>query len=762
MSQAELAQIVFLLQQGDLQAAEAICHALLNDDATKPDALYYLGAIANLRGQQDEALFQFEKAISLDSGKGLFWYGKAVVYQQRKLLAEAIECYRQASALQPDLFEARFNLAGLLRESQPDEAESHYLALLEAQPKHRDALNQLGGLARKKGLVSEAIGYYRQALEADPQFAEASNNLGIIFQELNRLDESVEAFEQALCSRPDIPELHNNLGNVLKIKGQLEKAEACYREAIRLNPAYASPYRNLGLLLRRTGQIGPAISHLRQALAVSPDSLETLLDLADTLLMQNHAEEAVELYERAFSISSRPAIRVKLARVLPRIYQSQAELDAWRGRFIRQFDSLSQTSISLSSPLTEVGAANFYLAYHGLDNRVLHEQVARLFVNAYPWRQAVYNDYAEKKIAFSRNLKPRIGFLSTYFLRGHTIAKLYAGLIEKLSRERFEVFAYLPEGKSRLDVPLHVAPRFFNPENLAWTAEMVSQDKLDVLFYPDIGMEPLTYFMGFHRLAPVQCVSWGHPDTTGIPSIDYFISSRLLEPENAQSYYTERLALLDTLPVYYHRPVLEDEPLDRAYFGFSATEHLYLCPQSLFKFHPEFDALLAQILREDPHGRLVLVNANYPEWGDMLLARFQRSMSDVAHRVKLFQRLGRREFFSLLMLADVVLDTLHFGGGNTTYETLAFGTPIVTMPQTLMRSRVTYGCYQKMGITEMVAGSAGEYVDKAVRLGGEQDYAQAMRRQILARNHLLYEDMDAVRQLEDFFLAALASGVGSR
>ena len=761
MSQAELAQIVSLLQQGNLQAAEALCHAVLEDDATNPDAFYYLGAVANLRGQQDEALSRFDKAISLDSGKGLFWYGKAVVYQQRKLVAEAIESYRQAIAAQPDLFEARFNLAGLLREAQPNEAESHYLKLLESQPKHRDVLNQLGGLARRRGLMPDAIEYYRRALEVDPQFAEASNNLGIIFQDQNRLDESVEAFEQALSSRPDIPELHNNLGNVLKIKGQLEKAEACYREAIRLNPGYASPYRNLGLLLRGVGQIEPAISHLRQALSVSPDSIETLLDLADTLLMQNHAQEAVELYERAFSIAPRPAIRIKLARVLPRIYESLAELEAWRDRFTRQFERLAQSPIRLHNPLTEVGAANFYLAYHGLDNRALHEQVARLFASADPWKTNVC-DYAEKGVSVLRNLKPRIGFLSTYFLRGHTIAKLYAGFIEKLSNERFEVFAYLPEGKARLEVPAHVTSRCFNPENLARTAELVGQDKLDALFYPDIGMEPLTYFMGFHRLAPVQCVSWGHPDTTGISSIDYFISSRLLEPENAQSYYTERLALLDTLPVYYHRPVLEEETLDREYFGFSTMEHVYLCPQSLFKFHPEFDALLAQILREDPHGRLVLVNANYPEWGEMLLARFQRTMPDVAHRIKLFQRLGRREFFSLLMLADVALDTIHFGGGNTTYETLAFGTPIVTLPQTFMRSRVTYGCYQKMGITDMVVGSAREYIDKAVRLGGDRDYRMVMRQQILTRNHLLYEDMDAVRQLEEFFLEVIASGAGSR
>lgn len=57
-----------------------------------------------------------------------------------------------------------------------------------------------------------------------------------------------------------------------------------------------------------------------------------------------------------------------------------------------------------------------------------------------------------------------------------------------------------------------------------WRKE-IAKDASHVLIYPDIGMDPGAGQLGAHRLAPVQCVTFGHPKTTGYPTIDYFLSS---------------------------------------------------------------------------------------------------------------------------------------------------------------------------------------------------------------------------------------------
>jgi predicted O-linked N-acetylglucosamine transferase (SPINDLY family) len=102
-----------------------------------------------------------------------------------------------------------------------------------------------------------------------------------------------------------------------------------------------------------------------------------------------------------------------------------------------------------------------------------------------------------------------------------------------------------------------------------------------------------------------------------------------------------------------------------------------------------------------------------------------------------------------------MLDTPHFGGGNTTYEALAIGTPIVTLPSAFLRGRTTYACYQKMGIRDCIAENSPHYVDIALRLGTNSAYREQIKAQLLATHSILYEDITVIRELEQFLLSTL-------
>ena len=130
-------------------------------------------------------------------------------------------------------------------------------------------------------------------------------------------------------------------------------------------------------------------------------------------------------------------------------------------------------------------------------------------------------------------------------------------------------------------------------------------------------------------------------------------------------------------------------------------------------------------------------------------------MPDVMGRIEFLPRLSRDEFMNAMAVADVLLDTLHFGGGNTTLEALAFWTPVVTLPSEFLRCRLTEGFYKKMGVLDCVAHSPQEYIDIAVRLGTDPNYRQQVKDRILATNHVLYENLAAVRELEGFFQWAI-------
>src|SRR5262249_36843907 len=169
----------------------------------------------------------------------------------------------------------------------------------------------------------------------------------------------------------------------------------------------------------------------------------------------------------------------------------------------------------------------------------------------------------------------------------------------------------------------------------------------------------------------------------------------------------------------------------RARLGIADDAHIYLCPQSLFKFHPDFDPILKEILARDPKGRLLLVEGIEPAWTDTLQNRFRRSFPESAERVQFLPRSGRGDFLGLMSICDVMLDPVHFGGGNTTYEALALGVPIVTLPSAFMRGRVTAACYRKMGLDDCIAKSPAEYVDLAVRLASDPAQRRTMQSRIL-------------------------------
>src|SRR5262249_798344 len=147
------------------------------------------------------------------------------------------------------------------------------------------------------------------------------------------------------------------------------------------------------------------------------------------------------------------------------------------------------------------------------------------------------------------------------------------------------------------------------PGHVRRARQIVAGQKLDVLFYSDIGMDSHAYSLAFQRLAPVQCVTLVHPLTTEVPNVDYFLSSDLLEPEDADGHYTEHLVRLKGLPTYYFQPALPAQRRDRAHYALPDDCHLYLCPQSLFKLHPEFDVLLGAILARHPHAHILLIHS---------------------------------------------------------------------------------------------------------------------------------------------------------
>jgi protein O-GlcNAc transferase len=569
-----------------------------------------------------------------------------------------------------------------------------------------------------------------------------------------RLDEAAEHYRLALTFDPGYAVAHGNLGRVMHQQGRVPDAIAQYRRALELDPCLADVWSNLGCAMQSLGHFEKAVPCLQRALKIQPGHDVALVNLADVMRGMGKTAEAIDLYDR--SLAARPgnwAVSVKRALTLPVVLASAAEAERYRESIMRELDELEHRGARLTDPNAQIGFANFYLAYHGYNDAAIQARIARFYM------KACANLVWTAPHCRTQLKRPRIkvGIASAH-LGDHTVGKLYLGIIQKLSRERFEVVVMRPGARddAASEAIGRAADRAITlPLDLFEARKMIAREELDVLFYPDIGMGSLTYFLAFARLAPVQCVSWGHPVTTGIPTIDYFISARDLEPHDAASHYTERLIQLEHLPVSYARPAQLGEALTREEMGIPADATLYLCPQSVFKFHPDFDIELATLLRRDPGARLVLISGHERRWSMLLGARIAKAFPDIADRVLFIPRVSQSIFPRLLKAADVLLDPPYFGGGNTTYEAFAAGLPIVTWPGPFMRGRVTAACYQRMGMTELIADSMEKYVDLALRVAHDREFNARVRGKIANAASVLFDDIGAVRELEKFFSAAV-------
>ncbi len=747
-------------QAGAFDAAEQVCREVLQRHPEHAGALHRLGVLAYLQGRPLDAIAQIERAIALQ--------GKVLEYYVSLLLALQEGGQREKSGAVMHAAEA---LGRAALRSEPGDAEIlHRLGVMaDLRGEHPAAAaliaqaislhsadaeyhNNLGLALLADGRAEAAAGSFGEALRLNPEYLGAASNRALALETQGRFTEAITACRQVLELKPDFAPAWFNLSNLLYQHGGMDEAEQSFLRALALRPGYAEAHNNLGEICQKQGRVEEALTRFRTALALKPLDMQPHLSLGGLLHTLGRMEEAEAVYRDAQKLPG-AALDIAIATMLPPIMPAAAEIPPARARYERELRALLERPARIGD-LRDEGLINFFLAYHGANDKDLQVLLATVYAGARPELQWAG---VKPRPAWDGKRKLRVGFISSFF-KNHSIAKLTSGIIANLSRDKFEVMTlfappFKDDGASQYIVA-HSDQHHLLPDQLQLAREFVAGLELDLLFYTDIGMDAYTYFLAFSRLARVQCVAWGHPMTTGIANMDYFISHEDCETEQGDCHYSERLIRMrpPAMYTYFWRPQLPATLKPRADYGLTEEAHLYVCPQALFKFHPDFDPVLEQILRGDPRGILVLIEGTTPAWNGVLMQRFANTMAhDILERIVFVPRQYGDGFINLIALCDVMLDPFHFAGATTSFEAFATGIPIVTLPSQYQRGRYTHAFYRRMGITECTAENPRHYAEIALHLGTDPAYCAQVRAKILVRNHLLYDDLGAVREFERCF-----------
>lgn len=713
-------------QTGRLEEAERLYRQVLQGHPTHADALHFLGVIAHQRGRNDVALELLRQAIAQNERVPSFHNNLGNVLKALGRLEEAVAAYHQALTLKPD---------------------------------HAEAHGNLGSTLQAQGRLDAAAAAYRQALALKPYSAKIHNNLGNTLQAQGKWDEAIASYARALTVEPDYAEAHGNLGNVLKGQGRLEDAVASYRRALGLKPDYAQTHNNLGIVLLEQGVLDDAAASFCRALALEPGYVEAHTHLGHVLKEQGKPEEAQAAYRRALALDPDDAdARLGLAiAAIPLMPGSIAESVAAADAFSRSLSELTDWSQAHRGKLGGSVGRNqpFYLAYRPTDvtdvlaryGDLLSAEAAAYWAGNLGTAPAAVR---EPQMARRESGKPDAGrppqrirmVMVSGQVRHHPAWDVVLrGIVAHLDRQLFETHLYHTSAISDEETrwaSAHVDRFIQGPRSMQSWLQKVAHDRPDVIFYPEVGMDPATCALAALRLAPLQVASWGHPATTGLPTIDLFVSGELLEGPAAEQHYRERLVRLPGTGVCTEPAAIEAQPWESPPRR-GDTVRFALCQQPI-KFDPADDALWVRIAQAaGPGAEFWLASPHKLGWATTRLHERLRSAFRTAGldpgALRVVPWLPRAQFMGFLDAMDIYFDCPAFSGYTTAWQAIHRGLPIVTQEGEFLRQRLAAGLLRQIGLPEGIVQSREQYLDTALRWTDEvrNTGAWAARREKLRR-----------------------------
>ncbi len=763
--------------ESEIEKAASYFIRILEIDENYGDAWYHL-ALLNLKNKTIEKAFNaIEKALEINPDNHCYHYGYGLIFEANKDYENAVIAHQKSLSLNTDYPQSYLALGRLLiQQHRANEAEEIYRQLCQNVPDCYEGFWELGNL----------LFNHFQLLSIDERSPE-------------QLQEIISLYEQALALEPNHPQLSLSLANAYDLKGDsekkdwyfadyqfycgnFEKAARLYRNYIKKYFDSWEAYSKLLFCLYEIKDYDCTIEVCHEAIHKFPDQFKFYEYLI--LVYQNYQnignlDQANEILELAYQYFPENLELKKLRQwLLPVIYNSTEEVEFYRHRFIQYVEDLTQQlnqyfvnesrhEILEHLAQTLKNRTNFYLQYQGKNDKDLQQQysliIHRILALQFPQfiqKCLICPGLPERKI--------RIGYVS-FVMHRHTTASLFRGWLKYSDHQQFTLHSY----HVGVDVD-NVTEQFqcfsdhfcyLGNRSMEEIADKIIADQLDILVFFEVGMAPIMTLLSNLRLAPIQCVAWGHPITTGSPTMDYFLSSEKMEPDNGDSHYTEKLIRLPNIGISYLFPNFHSDAyqefLPSQIFKLLDSSIIYLSCQSLFKYLPQYDYIFARIAQKVSNAKIVFLessNSNYvtQQFKRRLKRAFAMLELDSEDYCVFLRRLKHFEYISVNLVSDVFLDTLAWSGGNTTLEAIACGLPIVTCPGEFMRGRHAYGILKTLGVEETIANSEEEYINLAVKLGKDPQWRQQLRDKIKANYGCLYDDQQVVIALERFYEQAIA------
>jgi tetratricopeptide (TPR) repeat protein len=618
----------------------------------------------------------------------------------------------------------------------------HLIAERPHDPQFRDLLAlywlRIGNAHKASGESNSAIAAYRQAAQSAPTQVDACFHLGSLLMETGNPREALPLLAAVARYRSDDADAALKLAEAELACGALQNAARRLLEwQSRLDSGAAR--RNGSVLLLRARCDDAATALAVRVAQEGADAWAWCWHFAVHMRAKGDLKASRTVLAALRDAQTEPVLRMRaelgLALGLPAAYASAADLSSVRAQFeqnLRAFvTEYSAEKIRLIAPTPDkLCWDNFFLTYQGKNDLPLQA----LFGHWLSGCLAVLLPEFATAPRPSARVRPRLVMISSYF-HECTVGWYFASWVETLARRNWELI--LVHTSLDRDALTERLARSAHGEvtlcgTLAENARAVRELAADMVLYPELGMDRDVFALAALRLAPHQVCAWGHPVTSGLPTMDVFLSCAEMEPANAREHYTERVMTLPTLGTRYLSPGIPPT-MTRQQMGLPEQRTLYLVPQTLYKLHPDTDSILVEIVRRDPAALFVLFELSSPSPVLRVHERLMRALAQVSaeprRHLHWFAECSRENYLHINLACDVMIDGLHWSGGNTSLDALHCGLPVVTCPGPFMRGRQSAAMLRALDCSELIAQSPEELAQIAVSVARDSQ----LRARLVAR-----------------------------
>ena len=792
----------FVIQLFELVKSNKLANnqKLLLEGISKKEGLSYvfeLGLLCANNGKINDALLIFESLKTELKNDERIFYNLGLLYSLQNKLHTAIACYDSAIQIKPNDAASIINKSQLLIQLKKyDEANKSLDEAISIDPSFPEAWSNKGIVLNHLGQYSEAVIAFDKAIKLNPLYSEAYANKSNSLIKLKRHFKAINACEQSIQIQPNFDALLNK-GIALNEIKKYESAILSFDDALKISPNSAIAFCGKGVALTGLYEDDHAIREFENALLIDPNYFEALLAKAFTLNKIKKFTDAINSFDRVLSIDDassnayygkaaahvglaqndkaqlffdhalrhKPNFRLaqwaKVFAIIPSILAPTDDINSIREVFIAEFRKLKNSLLNdvniETNEILEIVASTqpFYLAYHNFNNKNILSEYGDLCSKLMSKAVSIQSSPERK----TPRLKIRLGIVSSHF-RNHSVwHALTKGMIKNLNREAFEIhlFSTNPYCDKETDFAKENSNSFITySHDLNAFAQEIVDKRIDFLFYPEIGMDQLTTQLASLRLSPIQLVGWGHPESSGLPTIDYYVSSELFEPPNATNHYSEKLVKLPNLGTHYVDPVNIQSTKTQPLPQFPSDIPVLICPGTPYKYQPDSDWIFADIAKRLGACKFVFFNLEDPLasiLSNRLKNEFSKHGLDSKEFISFMPWLDAREFHGLLKSSTVMLDTLHFSGFNTAIQAIGCDLPVVSHDGNFLRGRLGSGILKRIGLTELVAKDSAEYIELVTKLCQDHSLYQYIKDKIIERKLVLYEDLEPIKAFEVFMIS---------